>query len=119
MTKPTYTLHSDPGHAWLEVPFKDLRALGLDPLKCFSGYSYYQLSPIVGGWVAYLEEDCDLGIFLHCYMTANNGERPLIRDQYQDGDSFIRMFRRLERGNLFEGLLRTSTQYFKNRYATA
>jgi hypothetical protein len=119
MTKPTYTLHSDSGHAWLEVPFKDLRAIGIDPERCFSECSYCQLSPVANGWVAYLEEDCDLGIFLHLYMATNNGERPLIKDRYQDGESFIRRLPRLPRGNLFEGLLRASTNYFKARYANA
>jgi hypothetical protein len=46
----------DPGHAWLQVPLAEIEGLKI------SHYSFHD------GQFAYLEEDCDAGIFL----TANN-----------------------------------------------
>lgn len=47
----------DPGHGWLEVPIKLLRELDIE--DAISECSYY------ADWTkcAYLEEDCDAGIF--------------------------------------------------------
>ena len=47
----------DPGHGWLEVPINLLRELGIE--DAISKCSYY------AAWTkcAYLEEDCDAGIF--------------------------------------------------------
>ena len=53
ISKP-YTFWADPGHGWLAVPAAEIKALGIKP----SGYSYR-----AGGFV-YLEEDCDLGLFM-------------------------------------------------------
>lgn len=54
MSEKIYTLHTDPGHGWLEVPKaelpKDLRV---------SAYSYQDEKGNV-----YLEEDCDAWAFL-------------------------------------------------------
>lgn len=54
--KKTYYLHTDPGHAWLQVEREELQRLGID-LK-ISWYSYQN------GNLVYLEEDCDMGIFI-------------------------------------------------------
>ena len=54
-----YTFIEDPGHAWLEVPEKDLLGTGL----IFSKYS-----PRRNG-IAYLEEDCDAPKYLD-YLKA-------------------------------------------------
>ena len=51
-----YTMHSDPGHAWLEVEFHELHKLGI--ANDISTCSYRQ------GDLAYLEEDCDAPLFL-------------------------------------------------------
>lgn len=53
LSKP-YTFWADPGHGWLQVPAVEILALGIKP----SAYSYRS-----GGYV-YLEEDCDLGLFM-------------------------------------------------------
>jgi len=56
MENKTYIFHTDPGHGWLAVPFKDLYALGIEDK--ISGCSY------VKGKTAYLEEDCDAPRFI-------------------------------------------------------
>jgi hypothetical protein len=50
-------MHTDPGHGWIQVPLSLIRELGIG--SSISGYSYQS------GEFAYLEEDCDLGIFFH------------------------------------------------------
>ena len=59
----TLTFHSDPGHAWLEVPLAELKSLGV--AGEISSYSY------INGETAYLEEDCDAGIFIDKLMDDN------------------------------------------------
>ena len=51
-----YTMHTDPGHGWLEVDRAELVALGI--LGDISPYSYQR------GDKVYLEEDCDFSRFL-------------------------------------------------------
>ena len=51
-----YKFFSDPGHAWLEVEKKELETLGI--ASKISGYSYMKRNK------AYLEEDCDAGLFI-------------------------------------------------------
>lgn len=51
--------HIDSGHGWLEVNKSMLVKLGIE--KMISGYSYQK------GSKAYLEEDCDAGIFFEAY----------------------------------------------------
>ena len=51
-----YVFHSDPGHGWLAVKIKELVDLGV--AEKISSYSYQK------GQTAYLEEDCDAGIFI-------------------------------------------------------
>lgn len=62
MSKPNLTLHTDPGHGWLEVDWTDLKAVGLNPSD-FSAYSYRN------GNTFYLEEDCDATLFLSRIKT--------------------------------------------------
>ena len=47
--------HVDPGHAWLAVPRATIAGLGI------SSFSF------VDGDTAYLEEDCDAGLWLEAY----------------------------------------------------
>lgn len=47
----TYTFHTDPGHAWLQVPLAELVRLGIE--RHITRYSF------IDGEFAYLEEDCD------------------------------------------------------------
>jgi hypothetical protein len=65
-----YIFHSDPSHGWLQVPVSELKALGI--AGQISPYSY------VSGQYAYLEEDCDAGVFLGAKTDAGS---PLDWDQ--------------------------------------
>lgn len=53
----TYKLHVDNGHAWLEVPISELDKLGI--YDQISRCSYQRVG------IAYLEEDCDMPLFLN------------------------------------------------------
>jgi len=58
----SYILFVDAGHAWLEVPVQELKELRID--KKISGYSYEKSGNV------YLEEDCDLAIFVEAKVEA-------------------------------------------------
>ena len=75
MKDKTYVFHTDPGHGWLAVPFKDLYALGIEDK--ISGYSY------VKGKTAYLEEDCDAAVFINAYK-AKFGKMFAFRESYKE-----------------------------------
>jgi hypothetical protein len=74
------TMHTDPGHGWLEVPRGLLDTLGI--AAAISPYSY------IKGDRAYLEEDCDAGRFLDAMKAA--GETVTIRGSHTDRDHWIR-----------------------------
>jgi hypothetical protein len=75
MENKTYIFHTDPGHGWLAVPFKDIDALGIgDKISAFS---------YVKGKTAYLEEDCDAAVFINAYK-ARFGKMFAYRTSYQD-----------------------------------
>jgi hypothetical protein len=52
-----FKFFSDPGHGWLEVPFALLKVIGI--ADKITSYSYRSRD----GSMAYLEEDCDYGVF--------------------------------------------------------
>lgn len=66
-----YTYFTDPGHGWLKVPLEELKALGI--ADKISSFSY------TNGVYAYLEEDCDMPIFL----AAKFGKE-FVYDDYKD-----------------------------------
>lgn len=55
---------SDPGHGWLKVPLDLVDRLGI--LHAISPYSYYR-----HGFL-YLEEDCDMPLFLRAMRAGNH-----------------------------------------------
>lgn len=62
-----YRMIEDPGHGWLEVDISELVSLGIaDKVSSYS----YQNGPTV-----YLEEDCDLSLFLGAKKTPVEYER--------------------------------------------
>ena len=71
----------DPGHGWLRVPIKLLSDWGIESL--ISQYSYRTRE------YAYLEEDCDAGLFgLH---ARRRGFRYKVEDKYiEDFDSYLK-----------------------------
>lgn len=56
MSKIAVHVFADPGHAWAAVPVAELVELGI--AHKISAYSYRKRE------VAYLEEDCDLGVYI-------------------------------------------------------
>ena len=80
-----YTYHTDPGHGWLEVSLDELDLLGIrSEVSC---YSY------INGGKAYLEEDCDMGLFIRT-MEAKGVEVKLAHINEPTKDSIIRSYRR-------------------------
>ena len=63
MSNKVFTLHIDPGHAWLQVPTGVLTVLGLDCVCDFSSYSYRD------GANVYLEEDVDMPKFMRQFKA--------------------------------------------------
>jgi hypothetical protein len=80
-----YTYHTDPGHGWLEVGVDELILLGIGDK--ISSYSY------INGGKAYLEEDCDMGLFIRT-MEAKGIEVKLAHINEPTKDSIIRSYRR-------------------------
>ena len=68
----TFDVISDPGHAWVKVPMTLLYSLCIS--KQISSYSYRR------GAYAYLEEDCDLGVFFDAYKACY-GHDPKFRER--------------------------------------
>ena len=79
----TYTFYSDPGHAWLKVPFSDLVKLGIE--ADITTYSYMR------GKFAYLEEDLDWSTFRLAMGKAGLNFR--IKESNTNGYSTIRQYR--------------------------
>ena len=63
MKKISIVVFADPGHAWARVPKKQLTKLGISDK--ISAYSYQR------GNYAYLEEDCDLGVYINVLKSKN------------------------------------------------
>ena len=84
MTK--YTYHIDAGHGWLEVPYRDLLNAGLH-MSQVSGFSYAQVTDQYVPTL-YLEEDCDMALFLNALQSK--GEEFELVEKHHDGDAFIR-----------------------------
>ena len=76
----------DSGHAWLKVDLADIMRSGV--YEKISGYSY--VNAIKG--VGYLEEDRDAGLYLQAikYYESPAKEREPSRQNYVDGDSWVR-----------------------------
>lgn len=111
----TLTLYSDPAHAWLKVPVTELSRVGLSWEHDFSSYSYGRTDSNGMFW-AYLEEDCDLGIYL-ARAIGLDGHRPAIKDRHTNGRSAVRSYRSLPYGERFKANLAWSQAFFKERYA--
>lgn len=79
-----FNFYTDAGHGWLEVPKSMLVELGI--AEQVSGYSYQQ------GENAYLEEDCDAGLFIEALKET--GVTPEFLTKHTNGDSFVRYYPR-------------------------
>jgi hypothetical protein len=90
-------LYTDPSHGWAKVSLKELSRLNI--LDKISGYSYIHKN----GLNAYLEEDCDLGLYLktldhkgiqYKFIEKNANKSSKIRSyaRYQLGINYINPF---------------------------
>jgi len=82
-TLRTFTVFADPGHAWVAVPMDYVRMLGID--QKITPYSFISDS----GKTAYLEEDCDVGIFIDAWEKKYNC-KPMLRGRGTNNQSKIR-----------------------------
>jgi len=83
----TYTLYSDPSHGWLQVQRKELEELNI--INNVSEYSY------INGEFVYLEEDCDLNLFIKAYENKYN-VKPIIKECLQENNG-IRLYSRFKK----------------------
>lgn len=83
-----YTMHVDAGHAWAEVPLRDILAVGLDHTS-FSKFSYAHIDKLYRA-VMFLEEDIDMRIFL----TAAHGQGMTVtfKEKVHKGDAPVRSY---------------------------
>lgn len=75
-----YIHYIDPGHSWLRVPVEDLQALSIE-------HQISEYSPEQGGF-RYLEEDCDLTLFIDAMAARDQAveasQRVHVDDFWQD-----------------------------------
>lgn len=71
MKKKTIQVYSDSGHAWAKVELKEIYELGL--LGEISSCSYVRQQKLTSGLkiYAYLEEDCDLNLYVEALKRKN------------------------------------------------
>jgi len=71
---------ADPGHGWTPVGYGDLMSLGIE---CnISSYSYITRD----GCVVYLEEDCDVGVYIEALKKVYPGLEIQWDESYHDDD---------------------------------
>ena len=81
-----FTYFTDPGHGWLAVTWQQARNAGI--LDKITGCSYISDT----GQTIYLEEDCDMNMFLK--ILTEQGTKFELRCVNTDKDSSIRDKRR-------------------------
>ena len=89
-----YEFHSDAGHAWLAVPIKELEELNI--ANKISTFSYMK------DGVAYLEEDCDAGIFIKSFFEKYRKDIEFEEIAYCSGLSFIRGYETYHWSNIIQ-----------------
>ena len=85
------TIYTDPQHGWAKVTLKEL--LKLNILDKISTYSYIHKN----GLNAYLEEDCDLGLYLKA--LDNKGIKFKFIEKHTNKSSKIRSYSRYTLGH--------------------
>lgn len=74
--------YSDPGHGWLKVSLRELVKLGIaDKITSFS---------YVRGRYAYLEEDCDAGVYMEALKASRKSVKFEVEEHNSNNDSPIR-----------------------------
>ena len=80
--------YSDPSHGWAEIPISLINDLGIG--QKISHYSYKN------GNFAYLEEDCDLSLFMQTAEKA--GYQINFKEHNTNHDSIVRTYQRYTTG---------------------
>lgn len=114
-TNETFTRYADPGHSWLKVSGLALLRAGLDPSLDFSSCSYWKRDK-AGELFFYLEEDCDMGIFLAAYYGKNRA-MPLIKTRHSNAQSKIRGFNPLPYGARFNANMTEAARVWRELQA--
>lgn len=95
---------TDPGHGWLRVPISHLDDERMDIAGRVTDYSYQS------GWYVYLEEDCDLSLYLDTRFPKGDGETDeermervkawmnTVPEERHPGDCYVRAFPRFHSG---------------------
>jgi len=81
--------YADPAHGWGEVPVSLIKELGIGDK--ISHYSYMR------GEMAYLEEDCDLSVFLMALEAK--GIEPKFVEIHTNNDSPVRRYQSFKLSN--------------------
>lgn len=84
----TIVFYADPGHGWARVPRAELEALGL--LSAITAYSYQRKAYV------YLEEDCDLGLYIKALKNRHGDDLKIKFREYvaRERTSKIRSYAR-------------------------
>lgn len=88
MAKRSYTFYCDPGHGWLKVSFKEIKALGIEDK--ITAHSYMRYNKNAHGWDIYLEEDCDATLFYEAKKARGEEIKPVYK--YSQKSSKIRSY---------------------------
>lgn len=92
MDIPILNFFEDPGHGWLEVSLSLLKQMDIN--KKISSYSYFKNEFV------YLEEDCDMSLFLNKLKELKLSEPEIVR-RFSNHDSPVRNYKSYNEGSLF------------------
>lgn len=83
--KTIFNVYADPGHAWVKVPVALLISLHIADKITRCSY--------IRGEHVFLEEDCDLTIFVNAYKEKT-GKMPVFKEHHGNKQSRIRNYER-------------------------
>lgn len=84
----TYNLYSDAGHAWLSVPYAEIKKLDL--VDKITAFSYCHWNKKKGITMVYLEEDLDLITFIKAKEAI--GQNVKIKEHYNENSSIRKKY---------------------------
>jgi hypothetical protein len=103
--RDSYVFHQDSGHGWLEVPVREIRAMGLEGRITPCSYVYQDK--------AYLEEDMDAGTFLDMRKLLS---KPIaIQNNHMDGMCRIRDYPHYKPDNITAEKEKTAQKTSRSR----
>jgi len=78
ITMKTYTYHCDPGHGWVAVPVSELKELAIDGKVTSCSYIS------ADGQTAYLEEDCDMSLWIDAVVQSTGSQPEMVQEHTND-----------------------------------